>query len=210
MKKETLFKEDHIQNLILEHKNGNKQAFVEIWKAINPYVYRIMRSDLDEDTAKSLTSEVCTRLFDGGLLQYQPQSGISFISWVRKMAHGIKIDEFRRRRPIPFSDLENGEEDKRIIPDCRSPISILIEEEEDDYRKKVYELVSKLLESFTPEEQYIIHASFFDGKTDKEIAMILMCDENYANKYRVMRQRVLGKLEEMLKKYGIRDIPIRK
>jgi len=59
-----------------------------------------------------------------------------------------------------------------------------------------------------PEEQYILYADIYEGRTDKEISFALAGDKKSANKYRLMRQRALKKLGRLFVKHGIRNVPL--
>src|SRR3989339_1152325 len=96
LKKETLFNESHIQKLVKEFQGGNRRPFIDIWQRVHPYISRLMKDGLDYNTARDLTSQVCTRLYAQGLKQYQPYQNVSFISWLHKFACAIIILVIRR------------------------------------------------------------------------------------------------------------------
>lgn len=213
--KKTIFTEPYIQKLIKRFQAGDEEAFVDLWSRIYPYVYHLMRLDVDEATAGDLTSEVCIKLYDRGLHQYQPRNRVSFISWVHKLAQGVKIDELRRRRPITFSELKTtepkGNEEyssslvERISREDKTPLEILIEQEEEAIRNKALKLLPKLLKTLSPEEQYVLYVSIYDERTYKEIAQMLTGATRQADRYRKMRDRALKKLGRLLTQYGIKS-----
>lgn len=206
--KKSVFKESKIKELITRFKAGDKESFVNLWERVYPYVYHLMKEGMDEDTARDLTSAVCIKLYDRGLVQYKPRPDVSFIAWVHKISLSIKIDAIRRKKPISFSRLEKGG-DEIISADHKTAPEILIEREENAVRQQALELLPKLLEILSPEEQYVLYASIYNNLTDKEIARLLTDTERYAPKYKMLRLRALKKLKRLYEKHGIIDFPIK-
>lgn len=204
------YNEKQIQLLVEEFKKGNKKAFAELWRAVMPIVKRLLRRGLDEVTAEQLTGQVCLRLFEKAIYEYD-RAKSSFITWVYNIASALKVDEFRRIKPVLFSEIaRNGQGEpfkiEHLCADSRSPLQLLIEKEEDAVRQKALELLPILMDRLTPDEQYVIHASIYDGRTDKDISLILEGDETHDNKYAQMRKRALHKLGRMFAGHGIRKI----
>jgi len=218
LKKETLFNESHIQKLVKEFQGGNRRPFIDIWQRVHPYISRLMKDGLDYNTARDLTSQVCTRLYAQGLKQYQPYQNVSFISWLHKFACAIKIDELRRKKPANFSELapnrgDNNEEDYSVVENLavenRSPLSILIGKEDEQARQKALRLLPECLNKLSPEERLVLSLSIYDKLTDKDISVILAGDEGSTNNYCQMRIRALKKLSKLFGKCGIKDIPVK-
>ncbi|MFH1227260.1 MAG: hypothetical protein V1701_05080 [Planctomycetota bacterium] len=208
------YNEPQIQLLVEEFKKGDKKAFAELWRAVMPIVRRLFRRGLDEDTAEQLTSQVCLRLFENAVYEYD-RAKSSFITWVYNVALRLKINEIKRFKPVLFSELADREEPltrgrrfkiEHLYADTKSPLQLLIEKEDDAARHKALELLPILMDRLSPDEQYVIQAGIYDGLSDKDISLILEGDQGYAKKYQKIRERTLRKLGRMFAEQGIRKI----
>jgi RNA polymerase sigma factor (sigma-70 family) len=208
------YSERRVQTLVEQFKKDDKKAFAEIWQTVMPIVRRLLRRGLDADTAEHLTGDVCLRLFGKGIYEYDRQKS-SFITWVYTTALNLKIDELKRVKPILFSQLPavaraTGRKDladiNNLQADYKSPLRILIEREEAGLRQRALELLPLLMEQLSPDEQYVIYASVYEERGDKDISLILEGDETHCKKYQKMRERALHKLGRMFAEHGIRRI----
>ncbi|MBI4712433.1 MAG: sigma-70 family RNA polymerase sigma factor [Planctomycetes bacterium] len=213
--------ESCLQELIVKFQSGDRNAFVDLWERVIPYVFRLMKPGIDQDEANNLTGEVCIKLYDGGLTKYQPRQNASFLTWLHKFAMSVKIDELRRPKPLTFTDagidpvadeLADTREPRHepFAARDKSPLQILIDKEEDELRQNALKLLPELTAKLTPREQYVIYASFYDNKTDEEIAIILSGNAEYTDRYKKIRQRALKKLGRMFAEHGIRTVPVKR
>jgi RNA polymerase sigma factor (sigma-70 family) len=224
------YNEPRIKLLAGQFKHGDKETFTEIWESVRPFISRLMRRGLDWNTADDLTGEVAASLYEHGISDYDP-SKCGFITWVYQIALNKKLDEFKRFKPVFFSQMDRRAKEASggagpvgygshqpthitVIDNQRSdnktPLNILIDREDDEIRAKARELLPELLALLTPDEQYLIYASIYEGRTDKEISFILAGGESFEKKYQKIRERAVKKLGRLFVRHGIRNVPLEK
>jgi RNA polymerase sigma factor (sigma-70 family) len=209
-KKEPLFEESRIQELIERFREGDNKAFGDLWKNISPYVFRVVKPGLDRDTTDELMGRICIRLYEEGLRKYNPVEGVSFISWVRAIANNLKKNEIKKKRPTTFTAVadEEGRPVEDIFHHEESPYRIVMEWEK-EIRDRAIMLLPELLKKLNEEERVAVEASIVSGWTDKRIAAHFEKDEKSASKYRMMRSRALKKLRMFYLTEGIMDFPVK-
>lgn len=213
------YSESNIRVLIDRFKNGDRKTFKEIWEMVRPFIGRLMRRGLDWNTATDLAGDVAMALYERGIREYDPQK-CSFITWVYQIALNKKLNEFKRFKPVFFSEIDSRAKEAsgqpahitiidRQRPDNKTPLNILIEKEDGEIRRKALHLLPKLLVLLSPDEQYLIYASIYEGQSDEEIAVILEGNNTLCEKYKKIRQRALKKLGRLFLKHGIRNMPLK-
>ena len=223
------YNEARIRLLVDQFKHGDKKTFTEIWESVRPFISRLMRRGLDWNTAADLAGEVATTLYEQSIREYDPQK-CSFITWAYQIALKKKLNEFKRFKPIFFSEMDSRAKEASggadpvgygahqpthimVIdnqrPDNKTPLNILIDREDGEIRTKAQELLPELLALLSPEEQYILYACIYEGRTDKEISFVLAGDESFEKKYQKIRERAVKKLGRLFVKHGIRNVPLR-
>jgi RNA polymerase sigma factor (sigma-70 family) len=209
--KEGNIAESSIRDLISLATQGDNKAFDDLWKEINPFVHNRMRQGIDADTADELTSEVCTRLYEGKLLKYRPEKHASFFAWLKRFSNNLKINALKKRRPENFSAVPKDKDiEGKPAPESKNPLWILVDAEDEAVRERAAQILPKLMMKLSLEERYVIQAGVCDGHTDKEIAIIFSNDETRGDTYRKIRVRAIAKLKRMFRREGVFDFPIRK
>jgi hypothetical protein len=81
--------------------------------------------------------------------------------------------------------------------------------EEEEIRARAINTLPEVMAKLSPTEQYVLQASIYDEKTDKEISRALDGDDKNEAKYKMMRIRAVRKLERLFNKRGIYDFPVK-
>lgn len=98
------YSESNIRVLIDRFKNGDRKTFKEIWEMVRPFIGRLMRRWLDWNTATDLAGDVALALYERGIREYDPKK-CGFITWVYQIALNKKLNEFKRFKPVFFSEI---------------------------------------------------------------------------------------------------------
>jgi len=209
--KEGKIEESSIRDLVSLATQGDNKAFDDLWREINPYVHNGIRKGIDADTADELTSEVCTRLYEGKLLKYRPEKHASFYAWLKRFMTNLKINALKKRRPENFSAVPKDKDiEGKPASENKNPLWILVDAEDEAVRERAAQILPKLMMKLKFEERYVLQASTCDECTDKEISIALSGNEEDEARYKMMRLRAIAKLKRMFKNEGIFDFPIRK
>ena len=148
---------DKENRLILQAKQGDKQAIAELYNghvdAIYRYVWPRVR---DETIAEDLTAQVFLKALEG-LPAYEP-SGKPFLAWLYRIAYARVVDHWRkqeRRATLPLEDTMPAREPR--------PMDLL--EAEDDWVTAV-----DLLAQLTDDQQEVLMLRFIGEMSLSEVA----------------------------------------
>ena len=98
----------HEQALIQSAKNGDGEAFTELYRANVHQIYRyIYCRVVSQPIAEDLTSEVFIRALEG-LNKFEDRA-IPFLAWLFRIAHGRVVDHFRHAQFTDSDDIDKIE-----------------------------------------------------------------------------------------------------
>lgn len=173
-------------NLVKKAKEGDKDAYGEVYKIYVKKIYRfIYYMVYERELAEDLTQITFLKAWVS-LHSYQPEKG-TFQSYLFAIARNQVIDYKRRKKEISLDDIAEpssfDEVDKELI------------------QSENRNLVNKLLKFLDIEERQLIVLRYFEELKFFEITRILNQKEGAI---RVKLHRVLKKLREKVKgvKYG--------
>lgn len=172
---------------IIEKSRKNIEEFAPIYRHYNKHIkkfflYRVSGSEMAEELT-SITFEKALK----GLDNFQWQ-GVSFSSWLYRIARNTLIDHYRKKdKRDKTSPIEVGHHLPSKESSPEEMIETMFAEE------KLYEIIKQL----PPREQEIIYLKFFDGYTNKIIAQITDLSETNVG---TIVYRTIKKLREMYHK----------
>jgi RNA polymerase sigma-70 factor (ECF subfamily) len=150
-------KRDKENGLILQAKQGDKQAIGELYSGHVDAIYRYIWPRVRDDAAaEDLTAQVFLKALEG-LPAYEP-SGKPFLAWLYRIAYARIVDHWRkqdRRATLPLDD---------TLP-AREPRPEELLEAEDDWVTAV-----DLLAQLTDDQQEVLMLRFIGEMSLSEVA----------------------------------------
>jgi RNA polymerase sigma-70 factor (ECF subfamily) len=179
-------KRDKENRLILQAKQGDKQAIGELYNGHVDAIYRYIWPRVRDDTvAEDLTAQVFLKALEG-LPAYEP-SGTPFLAWLYRIAYARIVDHWRkeeRRATLPLED---------TVParDLR-PGELL--EAEDDWVTAV-DLIAQL----TDDQQQVLMLRFIGEMSLSEVAETV---GKTVGATKAVQHRALASLARLLEERG--------
>jgi RNA polymerase sigma-70 factor (ECF subfamily) len=140
----------------------DSDVFAELYSnwvgRIYRYVYYLVK---DKMTAEDLTQEIFLKAWKS-LASYRG-NGVSFSTWLYRIAHNRVMDEFRASRKYQYQDFETL--GTQVSHDVLDPGQV---SEEKEFRKVLLETVATLPES----QKQVIVLKFIEGLNNKEIEQV--------------------------------------
>jgi RNA polymerase sigma-70 factor (ECF subfamily) len=150
-------KRDKENRLILQAKQGDKQAIAELYSGHVDAIYRYVWPRVRDDAvAEDLTAQVFLKALEG-LPAYEP-SGKPFLAWLYRIAYARVVDHWRkqeRRATLPLDD---------TLP-AREPRPGELLEAEDDWITAI-----DLLAQLTDDQQEVLMLRFIGEMSLSEVA----------------------------------------
>ena len=150
-------KRDKENRLILQAKQGDKQAIAELYNGHVDAIYRYVWPRVRDDAvAEDLTAQVFLKALEG-LPAYEP-SGKPFLAWLYRIAYARVVDHWRkqeRRATLPLDD---------TLP-AREPRPGELLEAEDDWITAI-----DLLAQLTDDQQEVLMLRFIGEMSLSEVA----------------------------------------
>lgn len=163
---------DPVVRLIERAKDGDKDAFGQVFRLHHDAVYRFARVHLGADVDDAV-AEVFTRAWV--CLPRYRATGVPFVAWLYGIARHVIADELSRRT--------------RTEP--RAELPELPREWSEDERLALAAAIAKL----PPEQRRVIEMKFFLGMRNPEVAEAMDSTPNAVN---ARQWRALGALREEL------------
>ncbi len=184
----TLGKDDILLGLLARAKQGNQEAFGEIYDLYFKKIYRFIFFRVGhKEIAEDLAEEVFLKAF--GKISGINEDG-SFEGWLYQIARNLVIDYYRQKKfTVALEDVENTLEYESNIIDVLS-------------LRDQQKTLLKLMKELGPEQQTVIKLKFFEGLENTEIAQAL---DKKEGAIRVIQHRAILKLQELIKKTGNRE-----
>lgn len=170
--------------LLLKARQGDAQAFGELYEAYAPRLFRYLFAHLENRLdAEDLTEDVFLRVWQA-LPAYREQ-GIPFAGFVFRVARNALIDHYRRtRRRKPDLETDSIEE---FIPDPTPTLQAHLE------HKEMREALGKLREEY----RMVLNLRFLADLSPEETAQAM---GRSAGAVRVLQHRALAALRKLLEK----------
>ncbi len=150
-----------IEEELIKKCRHDKEAFGTLYNHYKDPIFSFVVSKVEsEETAEDITSTVFQKAFEA--IESFKWQGISFSSWLYKIARNTVIDHYRSKNK------ERGKkslEDLDIISDKNTPEEEFIET---DFEQQI----KSILETLDQKERGIIYMKFFEGYTNKTIAKL--------------------------------------
>ena len=174
------------KEILKKVKNGDGEAFGELYDFYVPRVYRFVRLKVDsQETAQDVTSEAFLRIWK--YLQEQKKIRERFQSLLYKIARNLVID-FYRSKSVREILIEDDLEEFADVDDGKVSDELIIRQEE-------MKEVKKALVQIHSNYQDVIVWYYLDELTIPEIAEIL---EKSEGTVRVLIHRAIKSLREVM------------
>ncbi len=167
-----------LRKLIIKAKNGDKEAFGQVYSSLYTPLYRYVLSKCHD---KELVDDICQQTFlkfYEALYSYEPEK--SPLAYLFTIAKRLLINHKEKKTFESFDEtlLETYNEEKTALID---ELDI----------KNLSEIINTYLPSLTEDEQEVIRLYFYAELSYKEIHDILEKEEVYVRK---IKERALKKL----------------
>lgn len=170
------------EEAIIKNCKKDKNAFGKLYKHYKAHILRYINTKVnDSETAEDLTSIVFQKAFEG--IDSFKWQGISFSSWIYRIARNTIIDFYRinnKRRNITTENIE-------FISTEKNPEELAIHIEFETQ-------MASLLNNLPTRERKIIYMKFFEGYTNKTIADLMELTESNVG---TILHRTINKLRKI-------------
>lgn len=165
MEEETAAVEIDEALLIQRARQGDSQAFVEIYERCYPPVFRYVFYRVGgQEAAEDLASEVFVRMV-AGMPRFQPK-GRPILAWLYTIARNLVTDYHRKNARIELSPLE----DDLATSSHNNP-------EQTAERHFTHNCLRRALTHLTEDQKQMIVLKFIEGREIAEIAAIMNKNE---------------------------------
>jgi RNA polymerase sigma-70 factor (ECF subfamily) len=171
--------------LIKQARQGDTDAFGEIYECYAPAIFRYLYSHLDNRLdAEDLTEEVFLRTWQS-LPRYRDK-GVPFLAYVFRIARNALVDHYRRqKKPQPELFAEYSTSILDLSPGPAEIYSDKIEQQE------LHLMLNQLREDY----RTVLILRFITGLSPNETAQIMDRSEGAV---RVLQHRALSKLRKLV------------
>jgi RNA polymerase sigma-70 factor (ECF subfamily) len=182
-------KKAEIEKLVLRVKEGDQEAFAELYNTFVDRIYRYVYYRVKVEDAEDLVGTVFLKAWEN-IWKYKAKKG-SFSSWIFRIAHNLVIDYYRASKDVDFEEL------KIDIPSYKrehNPIGV-VEQGFD------VEVLKCALKKIKKTYQEVIIYKFINELSNAEIALILKKSEG---SLRILQHRALKALKVELEEMNIK------
>ena len=154
--------------LVALAKAGDQSAFTELYEQTNPILYRSIRAMVhDEDLAWDILQDSYLRAFRS---LDKLEADEAFLVWLRRIAVNETARQMSKRAPLPFTELENGEEESLPeLPDMNAEHQPELALD----RQETSRLVREILSELTEQQQLVVGMRYYEEMSVTEIAQLL-------------------------------------
>jgi RNA polymerase sigma factor (sigma-70 family) len=176
---------------------GDQQAFEVLVQRYSGPLFTFIRRFLGEyDAASDILQQVMLQLY---LSLPKLRTGEPLKAWLYQVARNRCLDELRRKRAIPFSELEKGtEEEEQPLLDTMQDLSPLPEEVVE--RREVQEILLKAIGALPPKFRAVVLLRYAAQLSYAEIGRVLHMQEatvkTYFQRAKPLLQVGLGSLRK--------------
>ncbi|PIR98310.1 MAG: hypothetical protein COT88_02235 [Candidatus Colwellbacteria bacterium CG10_big_fil_rev_8_21_14_0_10_41_28] len=172
------------ENLVEEAKQGNPEAFGQLYDHYLPKIYRFVLIKVAyREQAEDITQQTFFKAWRS-MKRYQSK-GYPFGSWLYRIARNSVIDHYRKTKEEV--DIENVSEEILGVDNTLS---------QNLDSKFEWETILKSIKSLNDIEQDVLIMRFVEDMQHSEVARVVDKSENAV---KVIQHRAIKKLEERLK-----------
>ncbi len=172
-------KKEHLLYLVFLAKEGDKDAFAELYKYYLAPIFRFIFFRVrNYSDAEDLTQTVFLKAWNS-ILDYQ-QKDAHFSSWLYTIARNALADFWKKKREVTVEVLDD-------VP---------YQEKRGDDNEENIKLIEKVIELLTEDQQELIILKFIQDLSNREIAEIMNKSEEAI---RQIQSRAIKKIRENLK-----------
>lgn len=131
------------QDLIDRHFQGDKEALEELFAKYLDAVYFFVRRFCKDETAEDVTQEAFIKAWRG-LKKFK--KGGNFKAWLFAVARNTTIDYLRKHKEVPFSEMNNLEEEDEFDPVDEAPSALEVLAKKND-EKALHQAIDQLGEA---------------------------------------------------------------
>ncbi len=159
---------------------GDQQAFEVLVQRYSAPLFTFIRRFVgDYDVASDILQQVMLQLY---LSLPKLRTGDPLKAWLYQVARNRCLDELRRKRAIPFSELEKGtDEEEQSLVDTMQDLSPLPEEVVE--RRDVQETLLKAIRALPPKFRAVVLLRYAAQLSYAEIGRVLTMPEATAKTY---------------------------
>lgn len=159
--------------LVSAAKQGERDAFAELYLRIRPAVYRLASFRAGESAAEDIVAETFVRAWKA--LPGHRDTGAPFAAWVYGIARHVAVDEIRKAgrsvacAELPDRGFETGTDDRLALAEA--------------------------IDQLSEEQRVVIELKYFAGLTNAEVAAVVGGTAGAVN---AKQWRALGRLRAVL------------
>ena len=156
------------RELLEEAKQGNMEAFVQLFEPFRARVYAIACRIVGYTDADDIVMQTFLKAWQA-LPRFQGRSSLS--TWLYRITHNCIMDVIRTRKHIEektVTDYEDDEQKADTFAHLSDPMQISPDEEV--AKHEIVELVQQALNKLSPEHRSILQMRYTDGMSYNEIA----------------------------------------
>lgn len=182
-------KKDQIEKLVELVKEGDHEAFSQLYDIFIDNIYRYIYYRVNSNDAEDLVANVFVKVWEN-IRKYRPKKRV-FSAWIFKIAHNIVVDYYRTAKDRTFDELNidvaSLEREHNPIKDTEKGLDI--------------EILKIALRRLKKPYQEIIIYKFLNELSNKEISEILKKNEG---SLRILQFRALKALRRELEEMGLK------
>ncbi len=169
------------KRLILQAKQGNEQAFAQLYELFFDKIFRFVFFRInDKEAAEDLTEETFIKAWT----KISNVNEESFSGWLYQIAKNKVIDHYRQRKTtVNIEDIANILETEYDLPEQTNAL----------FDSK---LLLELIRELPPDQQIIIKLKFIEDLDNAEISELISKSEG---SIRVAQHRAIERLQELYK-----------
>jgi RNA polymerase sigma-70 factor (ECF subfamily) len=174
------------KELVIKAKEGKEEAFSQLYDFYYGKIFGyILKRTANIEETQDITSETFFKAFKN--LKKFKWKGISFSSWLYKIAFNETVNYFRKKKTVSLNNAN--------ILDPITPEMEILKAEETLSKKKEFLELHKKISHLSEISQQVLILKFFEKKKIREIAEIL---EKPEGTIKSLIHRAIEKLRELM------------
>jgi len=168
--------------LVKKAKQGDSDAYGEIYNALFPGIYRFVKFRVHDELAEDITADIFVKGWQK-IDKYKEQKAVPFSAWMYRIARNTVIDMYRKQEKTV--ELEDYHEDQDVLNKA------------DTETRKGF-VVSQVQKAMTqlPKRYFdVLHLTYIANLSNEDAAAVLKIKDGAL---RTLKSRALLKLKEHL------------